>query len=215
VDIIAIINAVPEPLATGIITATFTGLLLFYFKTRIENSFAEKLEQFKAQLQKSSTEHQIKYSKTFPKTLETLETIHQKFINLRQLLVELPYDLSDEELAAKEPEVKSVINDFYSYLVYNRLHLPDEIAKEIVEIADRMYELSFILMTCRKYSRLSVTDYAIFLSALGKFENLGLGKIDPDGIVAEAKYIRLGEEELGKYAQQLEHIYKLVAEPQK
>ena len=42
-----IISSVPEPLATAILTATITGIVIFILQKRIENSFAEKLETFR------------------------------------------------------------------------------------------------------------------------------------------------------------------------
>jgi hypothetical protein len=58
--------------------AVSTGIFLRVQKN-IELSFDQKLEKFKADLQKEVNEHQVKFSRTYPKTMEVLETITNKF----------------------------------------------------------------------------------------------------------------------------------------
>ena len=69
---------------TALTNALISGLIVDYVQKRNANLFAEELEKFKASLQKSSIEHQIRFSTSYPKTFETIETLNQKLISLQQ-----------------------------------------------------------------------------------------------------------------------------------
>src|SRR5687767_2658400 len=74
--IASIVNALPEAIVTAIITGTF----VFLIQKRIENSYNEKLEKFKAELQSSYFEHQTKFVSTHAKRVETLQTLYKKLV---------------------------------------------------------------------------------------------------------------------------------------
>jgi hypothetical protein len=229
-DIIAnIINTVPEPLATAILTATFTGIIILYLQKRIENSFAEKLEEYKTNLQKSSTEHQIKFSKTYPKTLEVLETGYQKFRDLSQhfqkihsqtLNTNQPLDLA--EIRAKIDESIEAVREYTTYFQNNRLYLPDELIAELEKINSRVGVLGLASMGLLGYSSrppdslIKQTD--TLSKMIGRPIDVSMESEEPDEASSKRMwfYMHSGiiDMEFTMLSQEFEKLYKSVAEAQ-
>lgn len=138
--IATIINSIPEPLATAIIT----GIVIFFLQKRMENSFAEKLETFKTNLQSSLFEHQTAFSRTYLKRGDSLEALYQKFVNFSEDFkricfdVTFPYGKSFKEEPNITPDdyqnCETKLNDFWQDFTKNRLYLPSELVFEISEI---------------------------------------------------------------------------------
>jgi hypothetical protein len=69
----------------NIMISSIVTNLIFYRKQKdIELSFAKKLDEFKANLQKSLLEHQTKFVRNHQKRIEALESLHSKYILFEQ-----------------------------------------------------------------------------------------------------------------------------------
>jgi hypothetical protein len=133
-------------IVTAFINLAVSNFIFYRYQKKIENSFAEKLETFRANLQKSSTEHQVKFSRNYPKTLEVLETYHHKLQEFSQFFHQVHLfiiravrgtPLEDTEIQEKRHYFFRVFQDFTTYLTANRLYLPDEFIKEFEQMNDR------------------------------------------------------------------------------
>jgi hypothetical protein len=138
-----------------IITGIVTNLIFYRYQKRIEESFSEKLEQFRHGLQKLSTEHHVKFSRNYPKTVEVLETYNQRLYEYFQICHQLHLViiktirgelLESTEIQGKREEFDRVVSDFSTYLPSVRLYLPNELIKELVKIADRADRLGMASM---------------------------------------------------------------------
>lgn len=139
-----------EILATAILTAVFTGLLLFYFQRRIENSFAEKIEQFKTDLQKELIEHQTKFSTTYPKALEVLEIGYQKLSALPRMISDFHSQLSKsnqpldpKKIGEMRSEILNACFEYAKYIDDNRRYIPIEIITELEKSHQKAFNLGF------------------------------------------------------------------------
>jgi len=135
-----VINSLPESFATAILTAAFTGVLLFYFRKRIENSFGEKMEAFRTKLQQSLYENQVKFSTVHANRIETLHTLFKKLVaysrgfNRINKHINQRYNsvITESDLTIVDYEkLGEKLTDFQTYLIENSLHLPDEITEKI------------------------------------------------------------------------------------
>ncbi len=212
-----IINSIPESLATAILTATFTGLLLLYFKNRIESSFARKLEEFRVGLQKSVIEHQIKYSRTYPKTLEILEALHEKILHYRGLVFLLAEDTTSggkpsDRIKNIEDEVSSVLADSWFCLESNRIRLPDLLVIKIEDIIQKADTLSQLLMASRYFSKTPNPHLAKLLNKTAKRDGLNISEIDPKERFHVFTYTEQIKKEILELSLQFENLYKSVAE---
>jgi hypothetical protein len=190
--------------------AISTGIFLRVQKN-IELSFSKQLEAFKTELQKDVIEHQVRFSASYPKTVETLENIHQQFVSLLQLLSKLPdrrvEKVDDEEFAAKENDVISAYENFSSYITFHRVYLPDETARRIIIIDGMTRVMCFIIRTSRNIDYVSPSDRGRLVVQGG---NLAAGKIFQGR--AEVLYAREAFVQLYKFEDELEQLYKSIAQ---
>jgi len=155
---ITIINALPESLATGIITAIITGLLLFYFQRRIESSFAEKMEQFKTDLQKELIDHQIIFSTTYPKAIEVLDAGYQELSTLSLTIDEIHSQLLIPNQTLDSKKYREMLDailkarrKYTRYFHDIRRYLPDEIIPELEKINQKVGRLGLASMHMLTY----------------------------------------------------------------
>jgi hypothetical protein len=152
-----------ETITTIIVTAFLnlaisTGVFLRVQKN-IELSFAKQLEEFRVTLQKSLAEHQIKFSTTYPKTLEVLQGFFEEFqaaaIAFNILCQEPSPDERDKQKTypryelEKNDTYQSLIIDCSVYFYNNRHYLADSIASEIETILETASKLgtSLVILT--------------------------------------------------------------------
>lgn len=223
-----IINAFPQSLAIAILTSVFTGLLIFYFQKRINKSFDEKMAQFKTDLQKELVEHQIKFSKTFPRTLEILEEgnkrlrdLSQYFSNVFQEAINIDHPLSTEEIKEKNDAVIVAVREFSKYFNDNKMYLLDELFTRIDKILNGFGGLGLAAVGMWGYRNQSVESLKNRMSSLSNLLDIpispqeGIDELDEESqkrtlfyfywSVIEIKYMLLSQE--------YEQIYKSVAEP--
>ena len=134
--------------------AISTGVFLRVQKN-IELSFAKQLEAFKTELQKDVIEHQVKFSRSYPKTMEVLETFTEQFkhyVSVFQKHCRPSYyskeeiaELTEEVLWNRHKEYWSLQMDFQSFFGNNRHYLPDAIVSKIEKILEKSAELDALL----------------------------------------------------------------------
>lgn len=240
----AIINSVPEPLATAILTAAFTGVIVFLFQKRIENSFARKLEDYKADLQKSAAEHQIKFSRNLPKALDVLEAYHKKLADCAQFCHQLSFfilralqgkQLEEAEMQEKRNIFFRLLLDLGEYSANNRLYLPDEINQELAKIKDRAHILAIASMNLFErvgepidaiiehidlWSKLADISTSIPIEVQESLPNVSFvefSKRIEEAMPKESKVSRFTgqiDEEFTRLSRQVEALYKSIAEAQ-
>lgn len=153
--IATIIHSIPEPLAIAVLTATFSGIVVYFVQKRIESAYSSKLEEFRVNLQKSLFEHQTKFVRHHTKAVETLELLYQKLIVISNRYEELvdsaisfykqnqkfvqPMDLRLLGLNPKDiDDLHSKSKDFFSCFDSNRLYFPASSIREIIGIRKRI-----------------------------------------------------------------------------
>ena len=81
-------DTVTTIIVTVLGNAVVTGVIVFLFQKRTENSFARKLEEFKAHLAYSNFEQQQRFSAMHPKRVETLEILYKKYYDFFEVFGE-------------------------------------------------------------------------------------------------------------------------------
>jgi len=230
--IATIINSVPEPLATALLTAMFTGIMVFFLQKRIEHSFAEKMEQFKVKLQQSLFEHQTKFERHHEKAVEALEGLYQRILVISDKYEETIYECTDFYknnrefissmnlrvlgLAGKNIDyLQSKTNDFSAYFDSNRLFLSASSIREIKSIHLRAEAL--VQLVPHYMDLLSSFDHTslVYMRHL----NAALETLDfyKSGIEDEWDFLSLFSafvEEMNRQTEKLEYLYKSVADIQ-
>jgi len=210
-------------LVNFMVTGLIGGLLLYRIQKRIDISFAEKLEQFKASLQKSSVEHQIKFSITYPKTLEILETYRKKLVHYSNVLekshstvneaLSKSEMLSDENCQRMIDEIYGALTEFYIYSQENRLYLPDELVLELRDISYKVESMNSVSVQLLYLPREPTEKYFDEVKRLSKLIHfpIALYYNQPEDEWAD---ILIGhtQEEVEKQIEKLEKLYKSVAE---
>jgi hypothetical protein len=139
--------------------ALITGVLLFVFQKRMEESLSKRL-----------FEHQIKFSRSYPKTLEVIETLNDKFHHYLERCSKLSQNLQDrarryelivlqnrpnldeelekvfefdEELSEECVNLDDLVTDMNSHLGKSLIYLPYESAKELSSIMSKLFMISF------------------------------------------------------------------------
>ena len=224
--IAAIINSLPEPLATAILTATFTGLVIFFLQKRVENSFAKKLEEFKANLQLSNFEQQTKFVKLHEKKVEVLETLYRMFLPIpteyNNYTIEELYSYSEnipllESIQKQRSSPVNVENlrvkldEFWNYFVSNRVFFSDKTIDEIEGIYRKTQALIKI-----------VPSYVLLLLNFGDFGTEVIHDIDKELKTLDLKITQIDKkedflvfvhelaDEMKRQAKKLEKLYRSV-----
>jgi hypothetical protein len=130
-------NPITLMILTVLANATITGIIGYFIQKKIENSFAKKIEEFRASLQYSIFEQQTKFAKIHPKRVEILENLHQKFI----LFADTCGKMMHERDIKQQVDVTGKLIGFWEYFVANRLFMPDSLESEIEKIFTEAVEL--------------------------------------------------------------------------
>ncbi len=177
------------------------------------------MEEFKASLQKSSVEHQIKFSTTYPKTLEILETYRKKLVHYSCVL-EKSHKTVNEALSKNETlsaenyrrmidEIYGALTEFYIYLHENRLYLPDELVLELRDISDKVESMNSVSVQLLYLPREPTEKYFDEVKRLSKLIHfpIALYYNQPED---EWAGILIGhtQEEVQKQIEKLEKFYK-------
>src|SRR6266508_2411330 len=216
-------NPTQTIIVTVLANAIVIGIIVYLIQKRIESSFAKKLEEFKASLQKSSVEHQIKFSTTYPKTLEILETYRKKLVHYSNVL-EKSHSTVNEELSKSEmlsdencqrmiDEIYGALTEFYIYSQENRLYLPDELVLELIDISYKVESMNSVSVQLLYLPREPTEKYFDEVKRLSKLIHfpIALYYNQPEDEWAD---ILIGhtQEEVEKQIEKLEKLYKSVAE---
>ena len=107
---------------TVLANAIVTGVVVFLFQKRTENSFARKLEEFKSRLQYSNFEQQTRFTASHARRVETLEILYRKFAAYSDALKHLISIITGEAVSTGENEwdqrldkVRQLLKDFGNY----------------------------------------------------------------------------------------------------
>jgi hypothetical protein len=145
------VKALPGALATAVVTVLLAGGVLFIFQEKIKASVARSL-----------FEHQTKFSRAFPKTLEILEIYIQKVNKASELVSDFvclfepaSSDTDDTEKLHLQEEVSKIQIEFSQtsldaaqYIRANRLFLSDEILAQVEQLYQKEHTLSVIFTAC-------------------------------------------------------------------
>jgi hypothetical protein len=146
-----------DPIALILITAFLNGAvstgIFLRVQKNIESSFTEKLEEFKTSLRKEEIAYQIKFSRSYPKALEVLETFTKKFQHQVAVFCLMCEDHPptkdkdpDNELLFKRQDEHSIpLADCKLYYDNNRLFLNDTASNEIDDILEQTKKLNLAL----------------------------------------------------------------------
>ncbi len=231
-------------IVTVLANAIVTGIIVYLIQKKIESSFVKKMEEFRANLQKSSAEHQIKFSRNYPKTLEVLEAYHQKLYECSRFCSQLhsrllralreKQTLEDKELLERKHQYFRIFMDFTTYLSNNRLYLPDEILRELEKIKSRAGVLGLISASLIELANDPIEDLVEYINLCSRFIGISTNiSIEGDDVPKELKEELLKkleeaipeenrvqmftsqiDSEFTNLLQQSEQLYKSVAEAQ-
>ena len=212
------IARIPEPLATAILTAVFTGLVIFFLQKKIESSFAKKLDTFRTNLQKSLFEYQTKFAQHHSNRVETLETLYRKLIAIYDKYKRKAYYKSYADLQPVDiDDIDSDFDDFNTYLRKNGFYLDMDSVFEIQDIYVKIITIMIdIIPFLRMYdenddtSPFPLSEYILLqkeLDSLGYDIRTIKSKSDMLELVQELDSVLLNETE------KLANLYKSVAEP--
>lgn len=109
-----------------IVTGVVGGFIIYRIQKKIDATF-----------QKSVFEYQTKYSRNYPKTLETLETLREKFaIYVRSCI----RAIANEDINQRENILKN-LEDFYGYFSDHRMYISESLVSEINQIFQKSLEV--------------------------------------------------------------------------
>jgi hypothetical protein len=218
--IAAIIKALPDAIATAIVTVLLTGGILFVFQKQIESLFARQMEKFRAKLQYENFEQQTKFSRTYQNRVETLANLYQRFIIYKTDFNHMVHEASQlghspesisTTVSAMIMENRGKYEEFRMYFENNRLYLPDNISTAIRDLLlrhDLMYLAIHMFSDDRPESFIKVGNSAI--KALGFEVNVESDFERPEFL----SLIWQMDKEVYTQAERLERLYKSVAEAQ-
>ena len=109
----------------------------------IEEFFAHKLEQFKADLQKEHTRYQITYSQLHSERALVIKETYQKLVDLYKAFqsymnpLQLAGELTEEE---KQRIAAESANEFTNYFDRNRIFFDDSLAQKLDELRNALYD---------------------------------------------------------------------------
>jgi hypothetical protein len=137
------INALPNALATAVVTVILSGVILFLFQERIKTSLA-----------KSLYEHQTKFSRNYEKQVETLETLYKKYLLFDEAFTDMVWTATDYRVTSVDKEIKIdfdafnivteinlTLDEFREYFMNNRLFLS---AYSIAEVEKILWGISIM-----------------------------------------------------------------------
>lgn len=214
----AIIKALPDAIATAIVTVLLTGVILFVFQKQIEALFARQMEKFRAKLQYENFEHQTKFSKTYQNRVETLANLYQRFIIYKADFNHMVHEASklgyspekiSSTVSAMIVENRQKYEEFRMHFENNRLYLPDNICTAIQDLLvrhDLMYMAIHMFSDNRPEGFIKVGNDAI--KALGFDVNVESDFERPEFL----SLIWQMDKEVYTQAERLEKLYKSVAE---
>jgi hypothetical protein len=135
-----IVKALPDAIATAIVTVLLTGGVPFLFQQKIANYFTKSLFVY-----------QTKFSINHAKAVETLETLYKKFVAYHKAVTdtisEKNYPGNDAEKTKKmKADSDKLLREFEKYSKDNRLYLPNAIAESILRLNHDVSWLAVLLM---------------------------------------------------------------------
>jgi len=193
---------------TVALNALITGVIVSYFNKRLES-----------RLSKQSYEHQVRFSTTFPKSLEVVATYNQKFHEYwdkffdysDNLSVEAEEgdSLSDDAATKLENEISEIMNNLNKYLLANLIYLPTNSDIELTEIHETLQSLEYLRVYFRFPADMPNKKKADEI-AISSFQEAGIGivKVDPEDKVALSKFTTKIEDKLKILGRRLDKHYK-------
>ena len=196
---------------TVVINALVTGTIVFIFQKRIEASIAKK-----------DFEHQIKFSKLYPKSLDVIETYRQKLLNRRgtafRYYTELSYMFFRNEVDEKrfEESRRSALdasNEMQKHINDNIIYIPKRFLAEVNEIRMKARALSVPdliheLDGDMDWKRKRFIDQLI--EATDSIDQISYDD-EPNGATALVLLVRMNDK-YNELIDRLEKIYKSVAD---
>lgn len=109
-----------------------TGILLYVFQRVIDERSARRLEKFKAELQSTALEKEVKFSKLHEIRLQVIADVYRRLTNILNQLLHLRYTVEDSTLPDSFEKIfeefqflRKEMDDFNSYIRDNKLYLPE------------------------------------------------------------------------------------------
>jgi len=141
-----------------LVNLVLTGILLYVFQRVIDERSAKRLEKFKAELQSTAFEKEVKFSKLHEARVQILSELYKKLSRIKNELFLLKLiaesDGLDENIQQKLDRFNVSIDDFQDYFEDNRLSLPEDLCGQLY---------SFLLYAANAWSNLSkaymIKDY--------------------------------------------------------
>ncbi len=208
---------------TILANAIVTGIIVYVFQKRIENSFARSMEEFKAEIQLSVFEQQIKFTRNYEKMVDTLETLCRHYGDFAESLQNQigeagkfyshprkkgnPLDNLDLSHAFDKLDV------FWRYFETNRFYLPNEIVKEISNV----YHNSFTILGLVAFALVADNTHPHGQkNFVAVNSGISSSKLRITNVSSETPNIKLfldeTKEEVNDRVQHLEDLYKSVAD---
>lgn len=143
-------------LVTAFLNAAVSTGIFLRVQRNIGLEFDEKLEKFKTELQKEVIEHEVKFSKTYPKTLEVLEIFTGRFQDFEEAFGNQRDNLiwSNDGFSSRDfLYIYGMILDCEKYFATNRHFLADTIVDPVENIVEEAKELGLLSMELSGYYR--------------------------------------------------------------
>src|SRR6266545_2089759 len=125
-----------------IITGLVGGIVIYRIQKKID-----------ATIQKSLFEHQTKFARSYPKSLEVLEQYNQKVltcsrlsfkVGYRALELSLGHEVGDDVVERDRDALEKSVNECREYFENNRIHLSDLVNRELEDIGNRVFNLGLV-----------------------------------------------------------------------
>jgi hypothetical protein len=221
-------DTLPVIIVTAVVTAFINGAVSVAIFRRVEENikleFSEQLERFRTDLQKEVVEHQVKFSRNYPRMVETLENFINRFHEhsslFRDYSVEIiaraggVYDLSTiDKVDILKNELDKKLSECFTYLSDNSIHLPDTAVIEFVDALHKSREIDSAMSGWGYF----MMRHAGFPPDWLKLE-IGLtglsAKIDPTDTNAAETFMFELQRETDAQLERVEKLYKTLAETQ-
>ena len=198
-------NNIALIIVTAFINLAVSNFLFLRYQKKIESTFI-----------KSVFEYQTKFTRNHEKTVETLETIYQKFQelqvkvnrNIMNIIVSSENDLPDDEHRNELKAVFEKADNLQEYYFARRIYLEEKTSEQIGQIVNKTKLLNLSIHMALIIFDAPDKEMPKMISALKiSAENWGDIKIDEASFDAK-EYLYEVMALLNSYSATLEHYYR-------
>jgi hypothetical protein len=200
----------------NIVVSSIVSNLIFYrYQKKIDDLYNKQMEEFRKRLEYVNYEKQIKFTKNYERTVETLDILYKKFVDfsvgfsyiLRKIEIhENIYKINFHEYKLNSQKLE----EFKQCFLKNRQYIPSEVQdgiKEIYFAASVLHLLMALLFNNATILTPEHFEYANnYIQRFAEIDTINARKPEYSKIIVQM------DKEMNGLSEKLETLYKSVAE---